>query len=430
MFEFKLQIGCLIVMAYFIVSYVKGTTDKKVECNPAFDALIYIAPYAVILDGATAWTVNHLDIVPPNVNLILHLAFIVLMEVIVTIIYMYMLYQTCGRPSKRLIVLESIPGLIAIGVTVFFIKDLHYVNGKTTNYSMGVSVIASYAFLLISFVFLLIHILFRIRTLEKRKALGILFFIAVCLLILVAQVLMPEVLLSSLLPVIAIAGIYMSFEDPSSIRLNLYNQCMVRNFATLVESRDNSTGGHIRRTQGYVKIILDQMAKCKRYQQVLTKDYVKNVINAAPMHDIGKIGVPDEILQKPAKLTFEEYETMKLHASRGGEIIKETFADLGEPDYQQIAYEVARFHHEKWNGKGYPDGLREKKIPLHARIMAIADVFDAVSAKRCYRDAMPLDKCFKIIEEGVGTDFDPSLAELFLSARKEVVEYYKAEKKN
>ena len=146
------------------------------------------------------------------------------------------------------------------------------------------------------------------------------------------------------------------------------------------------------------------------------------------MHDIGKIGVPDQILQKPAKLTPEEFEIMKLHSSKGGEIIKETFDELDEPEYQQIAYEVARYHHEKWNGKGYPEGLREKKIPLHARIMAIADVFDAVSAKRVYRDAMPVDKCFKIIEEGVGKDFDPTLAELFLGARKDVLAYMKADK--
>ena len=119
---------------------------------------------------------------------------------------------------------------------------------------------------------------------------------------------------------------------------------------------------------------------------------------------------------------------MKKHAPIGGEIIQDTFSDLDEPEYQKIAYEVARFHHEKWNGKGYPEGLKGEEIPLHARIMAIADVFDAISAKRVYRDAMPIDKCFHIIEEGAGSDFDPELVALFLNAREQIEAYYNKEK--
>lgn len=163
------------------------------------------------------------------------------------------------------------------------------------------------------------------------------------------------------------------------------------------------------------------MKKKQEYKSILSKDYIRNVENAAPMHDIGKISTPDKILQKPEKLTDEEYEIMKQHASVGGDIIRETFAEVDEHDYQQIAYEMARHHHEKWNGKGYPDGLKGEGIPLHARIMAIADVFDAVSAKRCYRDAIPVEKCFKIIEEGAGTDFDPKLVKIFLDSKQEVL---------
>lgn len=170
----------------------------------------------------------------------------------------------------------------------------------------------------------------------------------------------------------------------------------------------------------YTKATLNNKVKCNK---------IFDAINAAPMHDIGKIATPDYILQKPGKLTEEEYAIMKQHAALGGDIIKDTFKDLNEPAYQQIAYEVARHHHEKWNGKGYPDGLKGEEIPLHARIMAIADVFDAVSAKRCYRDALPIETCFKIIEEGSGTDFDPTLVDLFLSAREDVLKYYNDDKK-
>lgn len=110
----------------------------------------------------------------------------------------------------------------------------------------------------------------------------------------------------------------------------------------------------------------------------------------------------------------------------GGEIIQTVFKDLGDEELRKIAFEMARYHHEKYNGKGYPDGLAGEQIPLHARIMAIADVFDAVSQKRCYRDAMPVDECFEIIEKGAGTDFDPVLAKLFLDARDEVIELMRA----
>ena len=153
----------------------------------------------------------------------------------------------------------------------------------------------------------------------------------------------------------------------------------------------------------------------------MNKDYLVNVSNAAPLHDIGKIATPDYILQKPGKLTDEEFAIMKKHAACGGEIIQDTFKNLDDADFQKIAYEVARFHHEKYNGKGYPQGLSGEQIPLHARIMAVADVFDAVSQKRCYRDAMPLDQCFSIIEKGSGTDFDPQIAKIFLDSKDEVV---------
>ena len=153
-----------------------------------------------------------------------------------------------------------------------------------------------------------------------------------------------------------------------------------------------------------------------------------DAIIAGLLHDIGKIATPDNILQKPGKLTNEEFNEIKKHAAKGGEIIKETFKDIDDKDFLIIAYECARFHHEKYNGKGYPEGLKEDEIPLHARIMAIADVFDAVSAKRCYRDALPLETCFKIIEEGRGTDFDPNLVDLFLENKDEVISIYNENK--
>lgn len=140
----------------------------------------------------------------------------------------------------------------------------------------------------------------------------------------------------------------------------------------------------------------------------------------APLHDIGKIAIPDSILRKPGKLTDEEFDIMKTHSEKGGDIIRETFRNVADASYTDMAYDVAMYHHEKWNGKGYPMGLMETGIPLSARIMAVADVFDAVSEKRCYREAMPLEKCFSIIEEGSGMHFDPVLVKAFLNIRDNI----------
>lgn len=204
-----------------------------------------------------------------------------------------------------------------------------------------------------------------------------------------------------------------------------YHKEMVMGFATLVENKDGSTGGHIKRTTMYVRLLAEEVKKRGYYGEVLTDEYIKNLAMAAPMHDIGKISVPDLILQKPGKLTDDEFATIKRHAANGGQIIQETFGHLGNEEYTRMAYEVASCHHEKWNGRGYPNGLQEEEIPLCARIMAIADVFDAVSEKRCYREAMPLEQCFQIIENGRGTDFDPLLTDIFLDIKDKVVQVHK-----
>ena len=175
---------------------------------------------------------------------------------------------------------------------------------------------------------------------------------------------------------------------------------------------------------------MEVLAKALRdrghFRDILTKDYLENLMMAAPMHDIGKISVPDSVLQKPGRLTPEEFEIIKRHAVSGGEIIQNTFGHVGNAQYLDMAYNVALHHHEKWNGKGYPDGLSGTDIPLSARIMAVADVFDAVSAKRCYRDAMPLEQCYDIIQKGRGKDFDPDIVDIFMANKDKVEEIYRS----
>lgn len=207
-------------------------------------------------------------------------------------------------------------------------------------------------------------------------------------------------------------------------QLVLYNRDMIYGFANLVENRDENTGGHIKRTSIYVRLLAEELQKENVYSDVINEEFINCISTVAPLHDVGKIAIPDSILQKPGRLTDEEFEIMKSHSARGGKIIKETFAHIGDENHKEMAYNVARYHHEKWNGRGYPEGLSGKDIPLPARIMAIADVFDAVSEKRCYRDAMPLEKCFSIIEEGRERDFDPVLVDAFLNIRDEVTQVH------
>lgn len=421
----KLQIGCLVIVLYIVCVYVRETLKRNITCNPIYDMMMAFCPWAIVFDGITAVTVNHLEEIPAWVNIILHGLFFLFMLAVIACTFVYMVNITTGLPKsrgKRMLLL--FPAMLSAFCVLLYLKDVYYVRGKTTNYSMGVSVIACYVSLIVHFIMIFCLIISRHHTIAKKKFRSIVWFMSVSLGVLVVQVIYPESLVSSIYPTLVILGMYIHLEDPNIRRLQDYNTDMVMGFATLVENRDNSTGGHIKRTKAYVGLMMQQMKQIPKYEKIITKDYEENVLNAAPMHDIGKIATPDVILQKPGKLTEEEYAVMKQHAVNGGKIIRETFSNLEDPEYQKIAYEVARFHHEKWNGYGYPEGRKAEEIPLHARIMAIADVFDAVSAKRCYRDAMPLDTCFSIIEEGAGKDFDPELAEIFLRARDEVEALY------
>jgi len=202
--------------------------------------------------------------------------------------------------------------------------------------------------------------------------------------------------------------------------------------ANLIEGRDEDTGEHVKRTSWFVDKIARQLAAEGAYRGQIDDAFLENLWKAAPLHDIGKIKIPDAILQKPGKLTPEEFEIMKSHTVEGGEIIYETMGGIEERDYIEMAHDVAKYHHEKWNGTGYPEGLSGEQIPLCARIMAVADVFDALTSKRCYKPAMPVDKAYAIIEESSGSHFDPVVAEAFLRLRPIVEEYLKksAEKVN
>ena len=426
----KLQIGCLVLVIYLELIYIWQTTGKnaKVSCNPIFDALMMIIPWLIVFDGVTAWTVNHLEIVPVSLNLVLHAVFFILLSLFMFVMFLHTLSFIKGFPQKLIFrFLIFLPFIISVILILVFLPELEFIIGKKVNYSMGISVVVCYLVILLYFILIFVFTVRRIKYLEVRKRINVMSFLFISLLILISQIIFPEILISSLVPAFSLIALYINIEDPVLRRMKNYNSEIVTSFATLVESRDSSTGSHVKRTKSYVKILLDEIKTNNLYSSIMTKDFEDKMMNAAPMHDIGKISIPDTILQKPGKLTDEEYSVMKKHSVLGGEIIQKIFKDMDDKEFLNIAYDVTRYHHEKWNGNGYPEGLVGKEIPFSARIMAIADVFDAISAKRCYRDAMPLDKCFAIIKEGKGVDFDPVLTDLFLNAKEEVANVVKNE---
>ena len=212
-----------------------------------------------------------------------------------------------------------------------------------------------------------------------------------------------------------------NMEHQSELIAKLQNG-LILVLADMVESRDKCTGDHVRKTAAYTDIIMRELRKEGVYTDQLTDSFIYDVVNSAPLHDIGKIQVSDTILNKPGKLTEEEFEIMKTHTTAGAEVIAHAINTVSEENsgYLKEAMNLAHYHHEKWNGTGYPCGLKGEDIPLSARIMAVADVFDALVSKRSYKDGFPFEKAMAIIQEGSGSHFDPQIVGAFQRASEEV----------
>jgi len=197
-------------------------------------------------------------------------------------------------------------------------------------------------------------------------------------------------------------------------QLELTQEVTIESMGTLAEYRDPETGGHIKRTQHYVKVLAKHLQNHLKYKEFLTDSVVDLLYKSAPLHDIGKVGVKDSILLKPGKITEEEFEEMKKHAAYGRDVIAVQERKLGVNSFLHHAGRMAGYHHEKWDGTGYPDGLAGDDIPIEGRLMAIADVYDALISRRVYKPPFPPEKAVAIIAEGKGKHFDPDMVEAFL----------------
>ncbi len=196
--------------------------------------------------------------------------------------------------------------------------------------------------------------------------------------------------------------------------------------ANLIESRDSDTGGHVKRTSLYVEVLANAAFEYGYHPEVITAEYVELLKKAAPMHDIGKVVIPDSILKKTSKLSEEEYKVMQSHTVAGGKIIREILSNIESEDYVNIAADVATSHHERWDGHGYPYKLKGEEIPVSARIMSIADIFDALVSQRSYKEPFSVDEAFRIIGMSKRTRLDPILTDLFLMKKSQIIEIFKA----
>ncbi|MDA7848310.1 HD domain-containing protein, partial [Sulfurospirillum sp.] len=191
----------------------------------------------------------------------------------------------------------------------------------------------------------------------------------------------------------------------------------IESMALVVESRDTETGAHIQRTKEYIRYMAEYLYKNGIYKDILTKEFRVLIYKASPLHDIGKVAIPDNILKKPGKLTNDEFDLMKEHPRIGKEVLENALKEHKDNKFLKIALRIAYSHHEKWDGSGYPNGLKGDEIPLEARLMALADVYDALISKRVYKKAFSFEDSEQIIIDGSGTHFDPTLVKAFIQTK-------------
>lgn len=425
MVHYKLQFGCLVVVLYMVIMYYYAAIKSKEYKPSIFDVMLAGGISYLIFDMITVYTVNHLDTVPDVLNRVCHAVFLMLLDLEIFLFFYYIAGEAGILPRKKKYKLFVIaPFLVNELVIVATIGKLEFRHGEITNYSMGIPAYTCYVMVMVYFIAAIVVFARSWKYIALQKRISAVVYMVVVGGSCIYQMVVPQSLVSSLAVMVIILCMYFGTKNPAYLELEKMYDRTVHSFADIIESRDGSTGEHVKRTTAYVELMVNALTERNIYTDILTADCRESLVQAAPLHDIGKIAIPDAILQKPGRLTNEEFEIMKTHTMQGEKIIQTSLSHLGNNQASQMAAAIAKCHHEKWDGTGYPCGLKGEEIPLGARIMAVADVFDAVSENRCYRPAMSIDESFSIIREGAGTSFEPLLAELFCELREEVLKIH------
>ena len=212
--------------------------------------------------------------------------------------------------------------------------------------------------------------------------------------------------------------------EKKTVELIESQMAMIFALAKLSESRDNDTGGHLDRIRSGCRILAEKLSMYSRYRDILTGEIMNDIENASVLHDIGKVGIPDCILLKPGKLTQKEYSMMKQHVTIGADTLQQVNELYPENSFIRCGIEIARYHHEKWDGSGYPDGLSGEDIPLSAHIVSIMDMYDALRAKRPYKQAFSHQRSLHAIQRESGKSFNPVLVEAFLEIETDLLKAY------
>ena len=298
-----------------------------------------------------------------------------------------------------------------------------------TGYSRGPAFLIYETFYFVSLAYMIVALIIVGRKFQKRDLVTIIMVLAVLAAGIVPMTIDKSIHVAYLAVGMSACLCYVYYNDlvqqDTSAAL-LANQAKVSDMqvriisglANLIESRDTETGEHVARTSAYVKTLAELAREDGVYTETLNDHYIELLEMLAPMHDVGKILVSDKILRKPGHLTPEEFEEMKKHATYGGDVVRQILSGVADEEYVSFASDIATYHHERWDGAGYPKQLKGDEIPLSARIMAIADVFDALVSKRCYKEAIPVEEAFQVISDEAGSHFDAELVKVFLAHKE------------
>ncbi len=413
--------ACLLTMIAMSVHVRQNATLSRT------DKRWFILSFIGIALASTAECLGDvLDLVPSPAALHAAVKFV---EFSVTPLIPVLLAYACGKPKSAqvmgvIMLVHVLAEIILLPVGgVISIND----QGIYQRGNMYYVYVASFT---LSFLYLLAVFISLSRRFQRRDLLTLIIIVIVVLVTVLPPLINREIrtlplgmTLTSMLLYIYYEGLTQQDMMAELARHNAQianmQESTIIGMANLIESRDGNTGEHVKNTANHVGLLANAALEAGLYPEVITPHFVSMVQKAAPLHDVGKIVVPDQILNKPGRLTPEEFEVIKTHASEGGAIVRNILSGVTDPEYTYVAANIATYHHEKWDGSGYPEGLAGENIPVSARIMAIADVYDALISKRVYKGPIPIDKALNIIEEESGTHFDPQLAELFLKLMRQ-----------